>query len=88
MTLIQVVNSYLVWGGVALHCADKISEAHYENTIKEFLLSVVKYVPDCYNSVLHLNVQHDFNLFVFRIIDIHPKICLKTVCKEILKIVI
>ena len=50
MTLIQVVNSYLVWGGVALHCADKISEAHYENTIKEFLLSVVKYVPDCYNT--------------------------------------
>ena len=40
--IFQIVNSYLVWGGVAIHYADQYSKVQHQKFVNEFLLSVVK----------------------------------------------
>ena len=42
--IFQIVNSYLVWGGVAIHYADQYSKVQHQKFVNEFLLSVVKYL--------------------------------------------
>ena len=39
---IEVINSYLVWGGVAINYADKYSRVQHQKSVNEFLLTVVK----------------------------------------------
>ena len=39
----QIINSYLVWGGVGIHYANQYSRIHHQKYVNDFLLSVVKY---------------------------------------------
>merc|ERR1719167_802346 len=39
---IEIVNSYLVWGGVAIRYADHYSKVQHQKSVNDFLLSVVK----------------------------------------------
>ena len=38
---LEVVNSYLVWAGIALHFADKVCRNHEDQLLTDFLSSVV-----------------------------------------------
>ena len=38
----EIVNSYLVWGGIALHYAELYHSMVKQRTLNEFILSVVK----------------------------------------------
>ena len=38
----QIINSYLVWGGVGIHYANQYSRIHHQKYVNDFLLSVVK----------------------------------------------
>ena len=39
---IEVVNSYLVWGGVAIHFTDQLQRIQHQKSLNDFLLSVVR----------------------------------------------
>jgi len=39
---IETVNSYLVWGGIAIHYADQYSKVQHQKFVNDFLLTVVK----------------------------------------------
>ena len=38
----EIVNSYLIWGGIALHYADMNSTMNKQKKLNDFLLSVVR----------------------------------------------
>lgn len=40
----EIVNSYLVWGGIALHYADLNSIMNKHKKLNDFLLGVVRFV--------------------------------------------
>ena len=39
----QIINSYLVWGGIGIHYANQYSRIHHQKYVNDFLLSVVRY---------------------------------------------
>lgn len=39
---VEIVNSYLVWGCIALHYADLYKDMHRQKTLNDFMLSVVR----------------------------------------------
>ena len=38
----EIVNSYLVWGGIALHYAELYHNMYKQRKLNDFILSVVK----------------------------------------------
>ena len=40
----QIVNSYLIWGGIALHYADQICKVQEEKYVRDFFASIVRYI--------------------------------------------
>lgn len=44
----EIVNSYLVWGGIALHYADMYHALANQRNLHQFLLTVVKSIFQVY----------------------------------------